>query len=478
MNQRFFVFAAFLALSSSLHAQEPAKPRPQRPAKQSAPPLPAIGDEGGGAPECGLGKEFHAGRRSELAKLLKTGVVIVRGLPDTRDYVQFRQDKVFWYLTGIESPNATLVMDLDTHKEMLFLPKKREGNESWEGEKWDSEDEWIASLSGFTDIRGKDDLLGVLKTLMPEGRTVWISEEPFIGLSGCYDRAEGYDARISHDPLDGRASREDKLAENLKAKFKVEVKDMQHSLAELRRVKTPEEIVALERAGKIGAMAMVEAMRSSAPGRGEWELAAVMDFVHKREGAAGPGYDAIAGSGRNSCVMHYNTNRRRMQAGEVILIDYAPEFSHEVVDITRTWPVNGKFTERQAQIYDAVLAAQQAGIEAAKPGATMADVEAACGKSIKASGMESMRRHGACHWVGLEVHDVGNPALPLVPGCAFTIEPGLYDEASGIGVRIEDVVVITAEGCKVITAGVPRERAAIEALISDKGMLDDLPAKN
>src|SRR5690349_8540023 len=432
MNHRITVLCVALAISGLLSAQNPTKPaRPQRPNKDGG-AIPAVADEGGGAPECGLGKEFHAGRRAELANRLKTGLVIVRGLPDTRDYVAFRQDKTFWYLTGIESPNVALVMDLDAKKEMLFLPSRRSGNESWEGEKWDSDDTWITPLTGFTDIRAKDDLPAVLKELITENRKVWITKGPYIGLSGCYDRAYPYDRGIANGPLDGRASRENKLAENLKAKFKADVADMYDTLADMRRVKLPEELAALEQGGRVGAMAMVEAMRSTAAGRGEWELAAVMDFVHKREGAAGPAYDAIVGSGRNSCVLHYNTNRRRMQAGEVILIDYAPEFGHQCTDITRTWPVNGKFTERQAQLYDAVYAAQQAGIAAAKPGATIRDVDEACSKSMTEAGFGKLIRHGACHWVGLEVHDVGDYSKPLEPGCAFTIEPGLYEESTGI----------------------------------------------
>ena len=405
-------------------------------------------------------------------------MVLVRGLPETRDYNVFRQDKTFWYLTGVESPHATLLMDLDKHEEQLFLPKQNKGQEAWDGERWDAQDAWVGPLTGFGAIRPQGELMAVLKEMITEGRTVWISQEPYVGLSGCYDRAEPYDRAIASDALDGRASREQKLEENLKTKFKAEVKDMQRTLSEMRRTKMPEEIAALERAGRAGAMAMVEAMRSTSAGRGEWELGALMDFVHKREGAAGPAYDAIVGSGPNSCVLHYNTNRRRMQAGEVLLIDYAPEFDHSVVDITRTWPVNGKFSERQAQIYDAVLAAQQAGIDASKPGVPLGVIEAACSKVLKDRGFQKLQRHGACHWVGMEVHDVGDYAQPLVPGCAFTIEPGLYDEQAGIGVRIEDVVVITEDGCRVITAGVPRDRAAIEALISDKGMLDDLPREN
>jgi Xaa-Pro aminopeptidase len=470
-------FACVLLLAATAGAfQDPARPaRPKGPASapEKSEPLPQLADEGGGGPTCGLGKEFHAGRRAELAKRLKTGVVVVRGLPDTRDYVVFRQDKNFWYLTGVESPNATLVMDLDKGKETLYLPPRKDGNESWEGEKWDHADPWVAELCGIADVRSTAELMNALKELLPAGRKVWITNEPHVALSGCYDRAEPYDRKIANDPLDGRRSREEKLAENLKAKFKADVQDMHFHLSDMRRVKTAEELAVLARAGRIGAMAMVEAMRSTSPGRGEWELGALMDFVHKREGAAGPGYDAIVGSGRNSCVLHYNTNRRRLQAGEVVLIDFAPEVEHLVVDITRTWPVNGKFSERQAQIYDAVFAAQQAGIAAAKPGATIGDVERACSKAIKDAGFQKLQRHGACHWVGMEVHDVGDYAQPLVPGCAFTIEPGLYDEAAGIGVRIEDVVVITADGCEVITAGVPRERAAIEALISDRGLLDE-----
>jgi Xaa-Pro aminopeptidase len=142
------------------------------------------------------------------------------------------------------------------------------------------------------------------------------------------------------------------------------------------------------------------------------------------------------------------------------------------MDITRTWPVSGKFGARQAEIYDAVLAAQQAGIAAAKPGAKLSDVERACADVLKERGFASLIRHASCHYIGLEVHDVGRSNKVLEPGVAFTIEPGLYEEASGIGVRIEDVVVITADGCENLTAGAPRERAEIEALVAEEGVLD------
>jgi Xaa-Pro aminopeptidase len=199
-----------------------------------------------------------------------------------------------------------------------------------------------------------------------------------------------------------------------------------------------------------------------------------MSFVQMREGADGPAYAAIAGGGKSACILHYVANSRRLVDGEVLLVDYGPEVDHYTTDITRSWPVNGTFDERQAQIYDAVLAAQLAGIAASKPGVTPRDVDAACWKVLEERGFpaKEWRRHGCCHFIGMEVHDPGLYDRPVEPGVAFTVEPGLYELATGIGVRIEDVVVITKDGCEVISTEVPKERAAVEALVKEPGLLD------
>jgi Xaa-Pro aminopeptidase len=450
--------AAALALGAAAWAQ--------------APKAKSLSRSGDGAPVCGLGKEFHAGRRAALRDALKQGVLLCRGLPDTRDYLHFQQDKVFWYLTGVESPSATLLMDLDSGREILFLPDANTGKESWEGEMWDAKDAWVVSLTGFKEVLPDKDLMKVLEEWIRPGKTVWISKHPNIALAGCADRAGPYDSQLKRDPLDGRISREAALEQNLKERFKADVKDCTRELSKLRRVKTPAEIEAMRRAGRAGAVAMAEAMRSTAPDLGEWDLDALMGFVHLREGATGPAYHAIVGSGKNSCVLHYSASSRRMQDGEVVLIDYAPEVDHYTCDITRTWPVNGKFTARQAELYDAVLAAQAAGIAAVKPGTTMRAVDQACSAVLTEKGFGNMIRHGACHYIGLEVHDVSGGDEKLVPGVAFTVEPGLYEDATGIGIRIEDVVIVTEKGCEVVSDGVPRERVAIEALIAAPGMLD------
>lgn len=426
--------------------------------------------------KCGLGAAFHAGRRAALVLQLTqsstNGIVLVRGLPKTRDYTKFRQDKVFWYLTGIESPDATLILDLANKTEILFLPKPSPWSEAWEGELWDCGDEWVKELSGFRDIRPSNELDKTLRELVARDRVVWISKLPHVELSGCVDRASPYDFATEKDPLDGRGSREDALEQKLVELYHAEVRDFAKPLSELRRVKTPEEIDAMRRAARAGCEAMKEAIRSTRPGSGEWELEAVMTFVHREQGADGPAYHAIVGSGPNALMLHYSDSGRRLRAGEMVLLDYAPELDHYTSDITRSWPTDGVFTPRMTEIYDAVLAAQLAGIAAVKPGATMRDVHRACLRVLSDHGFAKLMPHGACHYIGLEVHDVGLSATPLEPGVTFTVEPGVYDPESGIGVRIEDVVVVTETGCEVLSSCVPKDRAAVVELWREPGLLE------
>jgi Xaa-Pro aminopeptidase len=424
------------------------------------------------ARKCGLGAAFHAGRRAALLAKLEEGVVLVRGLPPPREYVPYRQDKTFWYLTGIESPDAALVLDVRSKKQILFLPKANRNFEMWNGERWDTGDPWVKDVTGFEDVRPADELLAVMKELTASTKVAWISMEPYGALSFASDQATAYDRQIEKDPFDGRTSREKALKAKLEGQLGVEVRDLQKFLDEMRRVKTPEEIEALRGASRAGAAAMVEAIASTRPGLGEWDIESLMTFIHRREGADGPAYEAIVGSGRNSLSLHYSACTRTMQSGDILLVDYAPEFDHYTSDITRSWPVDGKFTAKMAEIYDVVLEAQKAGIAAVKPGATFTAMESACRKVLKAHDMSKLMTHSAGHYVGMEVHDVGSSMKPFEPGVVVTVEPGVYDTESGIGIRIEDVVIVTADGCEVLSAGVPKERKAIEELVASEGLLD------
>ncbi len=434
-----------------------------------------------GNPVCGLGKEFHKGRRDALRAQLEPGVVVLRGLPGPRGNSGFHQDKNFWYLTGVESPRVAFLMDVETGKEVLFVNEPNERGEIWNGEIWDTDDQWIRDLTGVDDLRIHFDLDEAIEELLDPGEVIYTIQTSHIGLSGSYDSAEPYDRQREKDPFDGRINREKALKAKLEAQFEVEVKDLTQILREIRWVKQPEEIDALRRASLAGALAIEEGIRSTKPNMGEWDLAAVMSWVQQRNGATGPAYAAIVGSGANALILHYNFSVRRMLDGELVLVDFGPEVDKYVTDITRTWPVNGTFDERQIELYDAVLRAQAAGIAAAKPGNSVNDVEKACRAVLVEAGLANLQRHGACHWVGMEVHDPGprrSRSRELVPGVVFTIEPGLYEMETSNGIRIEDVVVITEDGCEVITKDVPKDRASLERLVREEGVLDWLEERS
>jgi Xaa-Pro aminopeptidase len=438
-------------------------------------PVKSLERDGSGAPVCGLGKTFHAGRRAELARRLKEAggkAFVLRGLPAPRDYRPFAQDRMFWYLTGVESPNVALIIDLTSGTETLLLPPANPIDEVWNGKRWDLGDDWVQELSGFENLAAEKDLLKILDELADAGDSVWTSLLPHVGSTAAYDAALGFEAAQERDPLDGRTSREKAFMERLEEKLGVQVQDAAPTLNAMRWVKEPAEVEALRRAASAGAAAIVEGMRSTRAGLGEWELASLMTFMQVREGATGPAYGAIVASGPNSCSLHYLAVARRLQKGDALLVDYGPEVDHYVTDITRTWPVSGRFEGRMKELYEAVLAAQKAGIAAVRPGISMGDVDAAARNVLKERGMGALLNHGVCHSVGLEVHDPGPRGAVLEPGVVFTIEPGAYDAELGIGIRVEDVVVCTETGCEVLSSSAPREIGEIEALIAEKGVLD------
>lgn len=430
--------------------------------------------------KCGLGKEFHAGRRAELAKRLGDGILVVRGLPTPRGNEQFHQDKTFWYLTGVSSRDAALVIDLDTKSEILFLPKGGKSlafTESWDGEIWDTKDDWVSELTGFTDIRPIKDLLEVLTEATSQQKKLWISKHPYMELRDSYDTAAKFDNQVRGDKLDGRVPREVAFEQRLEERLDgVTIEDCRFELIQMRLHKTPEEMVAMRSASRAGALALEEAIRSTSPGIGEWELDGLITFMQTQHGATGPAYDAIVGSGPNSLTLHYLHSGRVLRPAEVVLIDFAPEYDHYVSDITRTWPTDGKWSPRMAELYDAVHAAQAAGIAVCKPGVTIREVDQACYRVLSELGFADLMKHGACHFIGMEVHDPDGSLMgvKLKPGACFTIEPGLYEASTNIGIRIEDVVAITEDGCEVLSRDVTKDRGELSALIDEEGVLDRL----
>jgi Xaa-Pro aminopeptidase len=265
-------------------------------------------------------------------------------------------------------------------------------------------------------------------------------------------------------------------------------------------VKEPAEIDTLRRAAAISAAAHREAARLAHAGHYEYELAAALDYGFRRRGASGPAYTTIVGGGPNACVLHYIANDHKLEDGQLVLIDAGCELEGYASDVTRTYPVGGRFEGARRAVYEAVLDAQGAALQAARPGATLKDIHDTSvrrltenlvelgllqGDAATAVESEAYKRyymHNTSHWLGLDVHDVGAYTIggrprPLAPGMVFTVEPGLYiapdDETAdpryrGIGVRIEDDVLVTAEGREVLTAAIPKAPEDVEAWVNDR----------
>jgi Xaa-Pro aminopeptidase len=243
--------------------------------------------------------------------------------------------------------------------------------------------------------------------------------------------------------------------------------DITPLIDEMRVIKSTEEIEILRRNGKISAEGVKQAILATRPGVFEYQIEAAAMHVILRNGAKGAAYPPIVGSGPNSCIWHYDKNEREAQAGELVLMDFGADLDYLCMDITRTWPVSGRFTPEQREVYQIVLAVQKACIEAYKPGVTAADVRKHVAEVMEKKGIDPRGlRGGIGHYVGMCVHDVGPRGVPLEAGMVFAIEPALYYPEKNFGIRIEDTVLITEDGCEVLTKGVPKELEEIEKLMS------------
>ncbi|HEY5615727.1 MAG TPA: aminopeptidase P N-terminal domain-containing protein [Bacteroidota bacterium] len=399
---------------------------------------------------------------------------------------QYRQDDNLFYLTGFTEPNAILVLapkgvsvkSMDdtsktiTVKEILFVQSKNPLRETWDGRRY--------GPVGAVKLRGLEYALDNDKF------------EPMLGTFFSFaNRPRLLYVPTFREDLSGEIA---ELLQPLKAPIRRmsvadALRDPTPIVRKMRIIKSPDEIELLKKATEISAQAHNEAMMSVEPGMKEYEIDAVYQYVFRKNGAEYAGYPCIVGAAENSVILHYNTNRRPLKDGDVILADCAAEYHGYSSDVTRTYPVNGTFTKAQREIYQIVLDAQNAAIATIKPGSQWSEASAAADQVIteglyklgiiKEKTRAEMRRfymHGLGHSVGLNVHDVGQPTMEA--GMLYTVEPGIYiSEESGapaqyrnIGVRIEDVILVTPTGNVNLSAGSPREISEIEALMKKKGV--------
>lgn len=417
---------------------------------------------------------FFAARREALMKRIEGAAAVLEGAPDTRAYSSFRQDNNFYYLTGVETPDALLLIDAAQHRSILFLPGRNKELERWEGTRLFAGPE-ARKETGVDEVLEVSQFAEELEKRKNAHRILYTPLSPQETAAASRDRALRYESARQNDPWDGRSSREAAFEKNLQAKLgpSIAIKDLSPILDDMRRIKDAQEIQRLREAGRIGALGLKEAIGSTKPGIYEYQIAAVAEFIFGWHGAMGPAFFPIVGSGPNSCLLHYNKNTRKMDAGDIVVLDFGADYEYYTSDITRTFPVSGKFSEEQAKVYQIVLDAQKAALGKIRPGATFGILNDTVREVLGRFGYDGYLTHGVSHYVGMSVHDVGK-SEPFEPGVVITIEPGVYISEKNLGIRIEDTVLVTKNGYEILSKDAPKEISEIERLMSEKGIADPL----
>jgi Xaa-Pro aminopeptidase len=410
-------------------------------------------------------EEFKT-RRVALAKAAAEGDILMLGASGPLPGLRFRQDNDFYYLTGSEDLNAVLVMDAAKGESFLFLPVQNEAQVRVDGPNW-LHDAGAAKARGFTALHPLPYLEEFLARRRKGGpQPLWVRLSERDEVDGSRGDTALHLARRQNSSFGGQPSEDAHRVAVLRARYPYyELKDIVPHLDRLRVIKSPREIEALRRAGKVSAEGIRRAIEATSAGRYEYELEAEAAYVFLRNGAESQAYPAIAGSGPNVNVWHYMRNDRRMQDGDLVVMDYGASMGYETMDITRTWPVSGTFGELQLRAYRCVLEAQKAIIAAMRPGATRAQTREICSAIYKKWGFEEQRTGQAGHFVGLAVHDVGDPELPFAPGMVIAVEPIIELRDKQLHIRIEDTVLITDGEPEILSAAVPKEPDEVAALV-------------
>jgi Xaa-Pro aminopeptidase len=416
------------------------------------------------AERMGYPPEEFAARRQQLAKVLQRGTLVMFGGTSPVPGVRFRQDNDFYYLTGNESLNAVLVMDLPSGASHLFLPKLSATEIRYEGGNWLEETE-AAKKYGFASIQPLTGLHEFLarRRSVPGTEQLWtrLSERDVVDRSRL-DTAIGTARRLSN-PFAQHPTEDAARAAGLRGQFPYyEMKDVSPLLDRLRMIKSPREIEILRYNGRISAEALRRATLATAPDKYEYELEAEATYWMLKHGFQGAAYPAIVGSGPMGNQWHYEANGRQMKTGELVVMDYAGSLDYLTMDITRTWPVSGRFTEQQLKAYECVLEAQKAIIAAIKPGVERSVVQKIAQDIFKKHGFDPRYAYVG-HYVGMSVHDVGDWNLPFEAGMVMAIEPII--DMPGLHVRIEDSVLVTPTGAEVLSSAVPKEAEEVMALL-------------
>jgi Xaa-Pro aminopeptidase len=418
----------------------------------------------------GYSRDEFVRRRETLMDRVKNGTIIFFGEVASPPGGHFLQDNDFYYFTGVEDAGAILLMGPATRRVVLFLPQKSDREKMVEGPNL-LDDPAAAGKNGFTEIFPLsyfDEYIA--RNAFRNGAAFRIRLSPRDGLDSARSETSLFFARKTRSPYNDQTSLDGFRIAKLRERYPAfALEDITPFVDRMRMIKSAEEIAVLRRNGRISAEGVKAAIKITKPGIFEYGIEAAAMGVVLAGGATGAAYAPIVGSGPNSCIWHYDRNSRRVEAGDLVLMDFGACLDHMAMDITRTWPASGKFSDEQKRIYRAVLEVEKACIEAYRPGATTESVRKHVAAALKAKGIDSLGLEGGLgHFVGLSTHDVGPWDFTLEEGMVFAIEPALYYPDKQIGIRVEDTVLITRGGCEVLTRDVPKEIEEIENLLGAK----------
>ena len=416
------------------------------------------------------GADYHA-RREALAKKAGGVVALLAPLEPLDAVYEFRQEDNFYYLSGITVPGAALLVapaadaQGDTparpYTEILFLPPHNVRLEKFTGPQLGADNPEAMKITGFDHVEEMSQLPAEVAKVLTGGRPVIYTD---ISTQG--------EPTVSSQGLDFLK----------RTNTMVFLQDVKPTLASLRTTKDAGEITLIRKAVDASVAGHFAAMKAVKPNVTEYEISGLMQYEWTRRGCERPSYAPIVGSGHNSTVLHYSENTNTMMSGDVVVIDAAAEYSMYAADITRTLPINGHFTTRQKEIYDIVLGAQEAAMAAFQSGKSMLggpsdtsldkvarDYIKTHGKDLHGQPLDQYFIHGLGHYIGLKVHDAGDYKIPLGPGMAFTIEPGIYISEENIGVRIEDDYMVDQDGKLIkLSAVLPSKSADVEKAMAGK----------
>ncbi len=443
-------------------------------------------------------KEDFAERRAKIfEKIGKNAVAVIQGAKGTADFNVFRQTNEFYYLCGIETPHAYLLLDGRNQKTSIYLPRRDAGRESNEGKILSFEDaDLIRELTGIDQVRSIEslslDLVGK-GLLRPPAALLFTPLSPAETGTDSRDELLNEQARVSSNPWDGSPSREARFRELLNLRVpQFEIRDLSPILDSLRNIKSKKEIDVIRRATEIAGLAIIEAMRSTEPGVFEYQLDAAAKYMFYLHGSRGDGYASIIGGGSNAYLGHYFRKTDKLKDGDLVLMDYAPDYHYYTSDVTRMWAVNGKFNAEQRELYNFILAYRDALFRYIRPGVTSDYVLDSAAKDMEKylvgktfakpahlkAVQEGLKFRGHFqHPVGMAVHDVGViRGVPLQEGMVFTIDPMIWIHEEKLYIRIEDMAVVTADGVENMSAFVPSTIEDIERTMTEKGLIQFRPA--